>query len=142
MDQDALLAFVDTIIPAGDGAYPMPSAAAVDAFRTMSADEYDTHWRARLTVVDQEAISRYGGGLAALTPAERTALIEELQRAEPPVIKALIVRTVSLYYMDDLVMTLVGMEARAPYPQGNTVPETDWSILDPVKQRGGTWRKA
>lgn len=141
MDQDALLAFVATIIPAGEGAAPMPSAADVDAFRAMSAEEYDTHWRARLTVVDQEAISHYGSGLAALTPAERTALITELQRAEPHLVKALIVRTASLYYMDDQVVNLLGLEARAPYPQGNKLPETDWSLLDPVKQRGGNWRR-
>lgn len=142
MNQEALLAFVDTIIPAGQGMQPMPSAAELDAFRSMSSDEYNTHWRARLTVVEKEAETRFGSGLAAMSGAERTTLIEELHRAEPSVVRALITRTASLYYMDDLIMTLLGLQARAPYPDGNSMPETDWSILEPVKQRGGSWRQA
>lgn len=44
------------------------------------------------------------------------------------------------YYRDDRVMQSLGMEARAPFPKGYSVPEGDWSLLEAVQRRGKIWR--
>ena len=38
--------------------------------------------------------------------------------------------------------TVLGIEPRAPFPKGHVLPDGDWSILDPVKARGGSLRGA
>ncbi len=44
------------------------------------------------------------------------------------------------YYRDDRVLRALGREPGAPFPRGNVVPQGDWSLLDPVKQRPPFWR--
>lgn len=46
-----------------------------------------------------------------------------------------------VYYCDDRVMISLGMEPRAPFPKGFEVGQGDWSLLDPVRDRGEIWRK-
>jgi hypothetical protein len=33
------------------------------------------------------------------------------------------------------------MEARPPFPQGFSVEQGDWSLLDPVRARAPMWRR-
>jgi hypothetical protein len=46
------------------------------------------------------------------------------------------------YYRDDRVLRSLGLELRAPFPIGYTLEEGDWSLLDPVKARPPTLRRA
>ncbi|TPQ35476.1 hypothetical protein C2U70_14550 [Bradyrhizobium guangdongense] len=36
----------------------------------------------------------------------------------------------------------LGIEMRPPFPKGHVLPDGDWTLLDPVKARGGTLRRA
>ncbi len=56
---------------------------------------------------------------------------------------ATLVRVVlQCYYRDDRVLRSLGLELRAPFPKGHVLPDGDWSLLDPVRARGGTLRGA
>ena len=46
------------------------------------------------------------------------------------------------YYRDDRVMRSLDMEPRSPFPDGFEVEQGDWSLLEPVKQRGKVYRDA
>jgi hypothetical protein len=46
------------------------------------------------------------------------------------------------YYRDDRVVRSLGLELRPPFPQGYTLEQGDWSLLDPVKARPSMWRRA
>jgi hypothetical protein len=50
------------------------------------------------------------------------------------------VQTAARYYSNDQVMVLIGLEPRPPWPQGNTVKQGDWSLLDPVRKRAPMYR--
>lgn len=81
-----------------------------------------------------------GGSLAALSVQDQDKVCERL-RAEGGVDLMLTVRIVlQCYYRDDRVMLSLGMEPRPPFPKGHTLPEGDWSLLDPVRERGKVWR--
>ena len=76
----------------------------------------------------------------ALPPAERPAIVNRL-RAEDPVFVSLFESTVAAcYYRDDRVLRSLGLPARAPYPEGNAVEPTDWSMLGPVRARQPFYR--
>ncbi len=56
---------------------------------------------------------------------------------------ATLVRVVlQCYYRDDRVLRSLGLELRAPFPKGHVLPDGDWSLLDPVRARGGVLRRA
>lgn len=59
-----------------------------------------------------------------------------------PEVAAFVSLVMQCYYRDDRVMESLGMEARPPFPQGFEVEQGDWSMLEPVQQRGKIWRDA
>jgi hypothetical protein len=44
------------------------------------------------------------------------------------------------YYRDDRVLLSLGVEPRPPFPQGHTLEQGDWSLLDVVRHRPKLWR--
>lgn len=83
-----------------------------------------------------------GKPLAELDEARRDAVAQEF-RSHGGAAAATLVRVVlQCYYRDDRVLRSLGLELRAPFPKGHVLPEGDWSLLDPVKARGGTLRRA
>jgi hypothetical protein len=83
-----------------------------------------------------------GRPLAELDDAGRDAVAREF-RANGGTPAATLVRVVlQCYYRDDRVLRSLGLELRAPFPKGHVLPEGDWSLLDPVRARGGTLRGA
>ncbi len=49
--------------------------------------------------------------------------------------------TSQCYYQDDRIMISLGMEPRPPYPEGFTVEQGDWTLLEPVRKREKFYRK-
>ncbi|WP_407165744.1 hypothetical protein [Bradyrhizobium sp. ORS 111] len=81
-----------------------------------------------------------GRPLAELDAARRDAVAKEF-RASGGTAAATLVRVVlQCYYRDDRVLRSLGLEPRAPFPKGHVLPEGDWSLLDPVRARGGSLR--
>ena len=82
-----------------------------------------------------------GQPLAELDTAKRDGVANEF-RATGGAAAATLVRVVlQCYYRDDRVLRSLGIELRAPFPKGHVLPDGDWSILDPVKARGGSLRR-
>ena len=83
-----------------------------------------------------------GQPLAELDAARRDAVATEF-RATGGAAAATLVRVVlQCYYRDDRVLRSLGLELRAPFPKGYTLEQGDWALLDPVKARSGTLRRA
>ncbi len=105
-----------------------------DILRSVGRDANDV--RAALADLGRLA----GGSLAALEPARRVAVAEQLRAAGGPAV-AVLTRVVLLcYYRDDRVMHSLGLEARPPFPKGHVLEQGDWSLLDPVRARKPFWR--
>ncbi|RZN33170.1 hypothetical protein [Bradyrhizobium sp. Leo121] len=83
-----------------------------------------------------------GKPLAELDTAQRDQVAKQF-RATGGVPAATLVRVVlQCYYRDDRVLRSLGHELRAPFPKGHTLEQGDWSLLDPVKARPATLRRA
>ena len=124
------------IIPASDE-YKVPGAddAAVqaDILATLGRD----------TDMVRQALDHLarlaGKPLADLDPARRDAVAKEF-RSTGGNAAATLVRVVLQCY--DRVLRSLGLELRAPFPLGYTLEQGDWSLLDPVKARPPTLRRA
>ncbi|MBA7469690.1 hypothetical protein ES707_04963 [subsurface metagenome] len=137
--QDDLRTIAAMIIPASDE-YRVPGAddpaIQADMLKTLGRDT-------ALVVKALDHLARLAGKpLAALDQAKRDAVIKEF-RATGGAATATLVRVIlQCYYRDDRVLRSLGIELRAPFPKGHVLPDGDWSILDPVKARGGNLRRA
>ena len=137
--RDDLRIVAAMIIPASDE-YKVPGA---DDF-AIQADMLAT--LGRDTALVKQALDHLarlaGKPLAELDQGRRDAIATEF-RATGGAAAATLVRVVlQCYYRDDRVLRSLGLELRAPFPKGYTLKEGDWSMLDPVRARAGTLRRA
>jgi len=127
------------IIPASTE-YAVPGAddAAIqaDILKTLGRDTEGV--RAALDHLARLA----GKPLAELDPARRDAVAKEFRASGGAAAAALVRVVLQCYYRDDRVLRSLGLELRAPFPIGYTLEEGDWSLLDPVKARPPTLRRA
>jgi hypothetical protein len=135
--RDDLRTVASMIVPASDE-YRVPGAddAAIqaDMIKTLRRDTAPV-------VAALDHLARLAGKpMSELDPAKRDAVAGEFRGGG---LAATLVRVVlQCYYRDDRVLRSLGLELRAPFPQGHVLRDGDWSLLDPVKARGGTLRRA
>lgn len=72
---------------------------------------------------------------------ELSALFDEFEKSHKPFVQLLMTITAQSYYQDERVLQSLDMEARPPFPLGHEVQQGDWSLLDPVKQKGKLYRE-
>jgi len=83
-----------------------------------------------------------GQPLARLDESGREAVARQF-RATGGAAAATLSRVIlQCYYRDDRVLRSLNLELRPPFPKGYDMEQGDWSLLDPVKARPATWRKA
>lgn len=83
-----------------------------------------------------------GMPIADLEPSARDSVAQQFRNSGGVPAATLVRVVLQCYYRDDRVLRSLGLELRAPFPKGHVLPDGDWSLLDPVKARGGTLRRA
>jgi hypothetical protein len=137
--RDDLRTVAAMIIPASDE-YKVPGAddPAIQA-DILSTLGRDTEQVAKAL----DHLARLAGNpLAALDSVKRDAVAKEFRATGGGAAATLVRVVLQCYYRDDRVLRSLGIELRAPFPQGHVLPEGDWSLLDPVKARPPNLRRA
>ena len=137
--RDDLRTIAAMIIPASDE-YKVPGAddpaVQADMLATLGRDT------ALVSAALDDLARLAGKPLAALDVSQRDAVAKEF-RAKGGAAAATLTRVVlQCYYRDDRVLRSLGLELRAPFPQGYVLEQGDWSLLDPVKKRPPSLRGA
>ncbi|MBR0984864.1 hypothetical protein [Bradyrhizobium liaoningense] len=137
--RDDLRTIAAMIVPASDE-YKVPGAddpaIQADMLATLGRDT-------KLVAAALDHLARLAGQpLAELDAARRDAVAQEFRSAGGAAAATLVRVVLQCYYRDDRVLGSLGIEPRAPFPNGHVLPDGDWSLLDPVKARAGTLRRA
>ncbi|OPY95412.1 hypothetical protein A5906_08935 [Bradyrhizobium sacchari] len=97
----------------------------------------------RLVAAALDHLARLAGmPLADLEPAARDSVAQQFRSSGGGAAATLVRVVLQCYYRDDRVLRSLGLELRAPFPKGHVLPDGDWSLLDPVRARAGTLRRA
>jgi hypothetical protein len=136
--RDDLRAIAAMIIPASSE-YNVPGAddavIQADILATMGRDTETV--RAALDHLARLA----GKPLSELSAAGREAVAREFRAAGGAPAATLTRVVLQCYYRDDRVLRSLGLELRAPFPQGYVLEQGAWSLLDPVKKRAPALRR-
>jgi hypothetical protein len=137
--RDDLRTIAAMIVPASD-AYKVPGAddpaIQADMLATLGRDT-------KLVAAALDHLARLAGApLAELDAARREAVAQEFRKSGGAAAATLARVVLQCYYRDDRVLGSLGIEPRPPFPKGHVLPDGDWSLLDPVKARGGALRRA
>ena len=134
-DQRRTLASVldEVIPPRADGRLPgagaLGLAATVEGVLRATPD-LGSMIAEGLTSLDDAARARMGRAFVDVGAADKVALLNE-----QPFMLPLTLQVYVAYYQDPRVVTVLGLEARAPHPHGHAVAPSDLSLLDPVRGR-------
>jgi hypothetical protein len=125
------------MIPASDE-YAVPAAddalIFADILRSLGRDIVEVR-----SALDE--LATLAGGVFSDLDEDRAAAVAGLFLASESLAVAVLGRIVLLcYYRDDRVLRSLGMEPRAPFPEGHVVEQGDWSLLDAVRGRAQLWR--
>jgi hypothetical protein len=82
-----------------------------------------------------------GGPLAELDETGRNSVATKFRASGGAAAAALTRVVLQCYYRDDRVLHSLGLELRPPFPNGYTLEQGDWSLLDTVKARSPMWRR-
>ena len=137
--RDDLRTVAAMIIPASEE-YNVPGAddAAIQADILATLGRDTGMVRAAL-----DHLARGGGKpLADRDRAQRDAGAGGFRATGGAAAAALVRVVLQCYYRDDRVLRSLGHELRAPFPKGYTLEQGDWSLLDPVKVRPPSLRRA
>jgi hypothetical protein len=137
--RDDLRTVAAMIVPASDE-YKVPGAddpaIQADMLATLGRD-------ASLVKQALDHLARLAGKpLAELDAAKRETIANEFRATGGGAAATLVRVVLQCYYRDDRVLRSLGLELRAPFPKGYTLNEGDWALLDPVKARSGSLRRA
>jgi hypothetical protein len=137
--RDDLRTVAAMIVPASDE-YKVPGAddpaIQADMLATLGRDT-------KLVMAALDHLARLAGQpLAELDAAKRDAVALQFRKHGGAAAATLVRVVLQCYYRDDRVLRSLGLELRAPFPKGYVLADGDWSLLDPVKARSGTLRRA
>ena len=138
-----LQAFAGTVIPASaDYGVPGADDPAIAADIARTAEGSAGAVAEALDALDALARQQRRAAFTDLDEAGRLTAARAFRSAQPSVAVTLLVLVAQCYYRDDRVMASLGMEPRAPFPEGFELEQGDWSLLDPVRKRDSMVRDA
>ena len=145
LDEDSrrtLALLADVIIPPSEEfAVPGAGDAAICAAVVNDAGARMAGLEGALRALEALAQARHGAGFATLDAGEREALALAFRDTQPQAASLVENLIIACYYRDDRVMASLGVEPRAPHPQGYALAAGDWSLLDPVRRRSQLYRR-
>lgn len=127
------------IPPALDGRLPGAGdlGLASEIARAIAANPFLLSILTRALGALDDGATRAGAPcFAALDPQEKDRILKEVVDAEPDFVPALLFPTYVAYYQHPRVLSGLGEEPRAPFPEGYRLPPFDESLLTPVRARG------
>jgi len=93
-------------------------------------------WLSLMDLLDQWS----GSSFRELDASGKVGLVRRLERERSAEFREGLRRLVAHYYGHPGVLSAIGEEARAPFPDGHSVVEGDLTLLEPVVERGTVYR--
>ena len=142
-DEIAMLQrLVDMIIPASDE-FMLPSAKDETIFADFigSAETFRVTISTALKALEQSCQDQFKCDFTELEAKDSAAAVDRFRQNDQAVSDLIATITAQCYYRDDRIMAALDMETRAPFPDGYSIEEGNWSLLDPVRDLPPIYRK-
>jgi hypothetical protein len=131
--------FCDTILP-GDDELGLLPASYVDMSRYIAAHEIEDQVKEYLALLESVSQEKFESAFEDLNSTNRLKCVEVSKRKNIRLATAVIVHCLKAYYTNADVLNKLPGGAIPPFPAGNTLGEDDWSLLEPVYERGAIFR--
>lgn len=130
---------LDTILP-GDVTLNMPAASALDFEGYEIGHGISGLAKEFAGLVADVARKKFDKEFEELDDIQRLAAINGCKVVDIRLFSAFINHALRAYYTNRTVLTRVSAGAVPPFPAGNDLGVDDWTILEPVYERGSIYR--
>ncbi|KAA5605204.1 gluconate 2-dehydrogenase subunit 3 family protein [Roseospira marina] len=131
----SLTTLIDAILP-GDAGLGLPAGSRVGVPAFLESHGLAADAAVLLSQVETVARDRFGIGFAALEAPDRVTCVERAKRADMHRASGVLVACLRAYYTDPGVLRALSAGAVPPFPDGNALDDDDWTLLEPVYERG------
>lgn len=131
---------LDTMIPA-DLDRGMPSAASINFEAYVSRFAIESEVDRLSTLIQNEAQKRFEKSFEDIPTDQRLQCINACKTVDIRLFMLCVQHIFRAYYTDKSVHKKLSVGSSPPFPNGNSLPQDDWSILETVYERGLIYRK-
>jgi len=131
---------IDALLP-GDSELGMPSASSIDFVAYLGrhnivdiADEF-------VSMLDKVCDEKFSVSFIDLGATQKMQAINTCKLVNVRVFSSLVTHLLRAYYTSPGILMRIGAGSIPPFPQGNSLSPDDWSILEPVYERGQVYRE-
>ena len=131
---------IDAMLP-GDSELEMPSASSIDFFAYLGRHNIVDIANEFVGMIDKVCDDKFSLSFSELDAAQKMQAINACKLVNVRVFSSFVTNLLRAYYTSPVVLMRIGAGSIPPFPQGNSLPQDDWSILEPVYERGQAYRE-
>ena len=130
---------LDSLLP-GSEAHGMPALSELDFAAYLEHCRGSGILETLVGILEQEAPIRHGRSFVLLGDQEKLSLLERIRKQHLRVFNELVTPAFQYYYHHPRVLQALGAGSTPPFPDGNSLPDGDFSLLETVYERGRIFR--
>ena len=120
----------------------MPSAAAIDFDAYVQCYGIQETVSRYAVLVETLSNDKLKQPFSALSSDNRLAILNASRTVDIRLFSEFLTHVFRAYYTHREVLDQIGSGSIPPFPEGNPMEQDDWSILEPVYERGQIFRNA
>lgn len=131
---------IDTMLP-GDSVLGMPSASTIDFEIYLKQHSLNQLSFDFIQMLDKVCEEKKGMAFVDLDEVQKMQAINACKLMDVRIFSAMVGHLLKAYYTAPGVLIRIKSGSVPPFPNGNSIEEDDWSILEPVYERGLVFRE-
>ena len=131
---------IDTMLP-GDSVLGMPSASTIDFEIYLKQHDLNQLSFDFIQMLDKVCEEKKGMAFVDLDEVQKMQAINACKLVDVRVFSAMVSHLIKAYYTAPSVLININSGSVPPFPNGNSIEEDEWSILEPVYERGRVFRE-
>ena len=136
----ALELVIDTILP-GDSVLGMPKGSQVGVDLYLRQQGATDSARQFVAMIDRVSVRRFGRTFAEMDSTQRLQAVNACKLDDIRLFAAVVTHFLKAYYTAPDVLHSLQVGSVPPFPLGNSMPHDDWTLLEPVYERGPIHRE-
>jgi hypothetical protein len=136
----ALDLIIDAMLP-GAPELGMPSASQVDFDLYLRQQGVKDFAQDFVAMIDRVSAFKFGRTFAEMDPTQRLQAVNACKLDDIRLFTTVVTHLLKAYYTAPAVLHRLQVGSVPPFPQGNLMPSDDWTLLEPVYDRGPIHRE-
>jgi hypothetical protein len=132
---------IDAMLP-GDSVIGMPCASTIDFEIYLKQHNLNQLSFDFVQMLDKICEEKKGMSFADLDEVQKIQAINACKLVDVRVFSAMVGHLLKAYYTAPVVLMKIKSGSVPPFPNGNSIEDDDWSILESVYERGQVFREA